>query len=411
MRAVLMIAAAAMLAACATSAPEASAPQGFTPRLTTPRLAVVDPAAINAEQRAMLASRNDMNIYKTLAHHPGLYAKWSPLGQFLLNGSSLPPRHREMAMLRMGWLCQAPYEWSAHARIAQASAGMTAAEVRRIAEGPDAPGWSEADRAVLRMVDDMRYEAMISNTTWAALKTTYTDNQVMELLYTAAQYQLVSMALNSLGVQRDPNMADPMPTDLPLPAPALHRPRADRLATPRLALQPVAGLTPEQRELVRPRLRADGTLPNLYATLIVHPRLYGPRSTFGTYIQREGLLPPQARELLIMRTAYLIRANYEWAHHAELAKQAGLTDADIARIAIGPGDPAWSHWQRPLLQAADDLRREAFISEPTWRELSKHFDTKQMIEIIYTVGAYTMTGNAINSFGIQTEPGYPSMPG
>jgi alkylhydroperoxidase family enzyme len=78
----------------------------FSPRLKTPRLAPLPEQGRNEAQRQMLASRPDYNIYKTLAHHTELYARWSGLGGFLLNGSSLPARHREMLMLRMGWLCQ-----------------------------------------------------------------------------------------------------------------------------------------------------------------------------------------------------------------------------------------------------------------------------------------------------------------
>ena len=55
-------------------------------------------------------------------------------------------------------------------------------------------------------------------------------------------------------------------------------------------------------------------------------------------------------------------------------------------------------------------RREAFISDATWKTLLRFYDMKQMVEIIYTVGGYTMTGLAINSFGIQVEPGYPAVP-
>ena len=115
------IAAALALAGCAT-------PSSFTPRLAEPRLAVVDETDLTEAQRDMLASRSSLNIYRTLANHVDLYNRWSPLGQILLNGSSISPRHREMAMLRMGWLCQSPYEWSQHARIAKASAGLTDAE-------------------------------------------------------------------------------------------------------------------------------------------------------------------------------------------------------------------------------------------------------------------------------------------
>ena len=375
--------------------------QTFTPRPTTPRLAPLGQEGRTEAQRAMLASRPDYNIYKTLAHHPDLYARWSPLGQFLLNGSSLPPRDREIVMLRMGWLCQAEYEWAQHARIAKASAGMTDAEIQRIAEGPSASGWSDFERALLRMVDELRYETMISDATWRALQTRYSNQQIMEALFTAAQYQLVSMALNTLGVQLDPELEDRLPTDLPLPKLA-SRPTKPRLDQPRLPPLRLSEMTPEQREMVQPQVR-NGVLPNLYATIAHHPKLYGPRVRFGSYLQRESLLPPKTRELLILRTAHLIDAEYEWAHHVEPAKAAGLTDAEIARIKEGPRASGWSEEHRAVLEAADELRREAFITDATWATLQKYYDTKQLIEIVYTVGGYTMTGLAINSLGIQGE--------
>jgi 4-carboxymuconolactone decarboxylase len=382
---------------------------GFTPRLTEPRLAVVDDSNLTEAQRDLLASRSTLNIYRTLAHHPDLYNRWSPLGQFILNGSSIPPRHREMAMLRMGWLCQSPYEWSQHARIAKASAGMTDAEVHRIAEGPAAAGWSDIDRAVLVMTDELRYGAMISDKTWADLRKAYSDRQVMELLYTAAQYQLVSMALNTLGIQIEPAAVDFIPTDLPLPAPA-SRATGPRLSSPRIAPIEPSAWTPAQRALIAPQTQPDGTAFNLYKTMLNHPQLYGPRSRFGSYLQRDSLLDPETRELAIMRTAYSIGSAYEWAHHVEYAKAAGLSDAEIARIAQGPSAGGWTEKQRAVLQAADELRREAFVSDATWAKLARYYDMKERIEIVYTIGGYTMTGLAINSFGIQVEPGYPAMP-
>ena len=99
------------------------AEQTFTPRLQTPRVAPLGKEERTPEQQALLASRPDFNVYKTLAHDVDLYNRWSPLGRFVLDGSSLPPREREMVMLRMGWLCQSEYEWAQHARIAKAQAG------------------------------------------------------------------------------------------------------------------------------------------------------------------------------------------------------------------------------------------------------------------------------------------------
>jgi alkylhydroperoxidase family enzyme len=381
----------------------------FSPRPAVPRLAPVPDEGRTEAQVAMLASRPDYNIYKTLAHHPELYARWSGFGRFVLNGSSLPAREREIAMLRMGWLCQSEYEWAQHARIAKDSAGMTDEEIHRIAEGPDAAGWSDFERALLRMVDELRYEAMISDGTWAALRERYSDQQVMEALFTAGQYQLVSMALNSLGVRLDPGLEHRLPEDLPLPAVA-SMPQAPRLTSPRLAPLRLGEGTEEQRALLAPQVRDDGSVLDLYATMVHHPQLFGPRLAFGTYLRSESGLPPQTRELLILRTAWNIRAEYEWAHHVEIARQAGLTDEEIDRVAEGPDAPGWSAEQAAVLRAADELRREAFVTDATWEALVERYDPQRLVEIVFTVGGYTMTGLAINSFGVQVEDGYPGFP-
>jgi 4-carboxymuconolactone decarboxylase len=386
----------------------AMAAQGetFSPRLQLPRLAPVPKESRTPAQQAMLASRPDYAIYTTLAHDVDLYNRWSPLGQYLLNGSKLPPRHREMVMLRMGWLCQAEYEWSQHARIAKGDPGLTDEDIHRIAAGPDAAGWSEFERTLLRMVDELRYDAMISNKTWGELRAQYSLEQTLDALYTAAQYQLVSMALNSLGVQLDPILKDRMPTDVPAPRLAA-APTGKRLSTPRVKPLAPAAWSAQQRELITPQIK-EGRALNLYTTILNHPALYGPRATFGSYLQRDSLLPAKTRELLIMRTAWLLRSQYEWSHHFASAQTAGLSDAEIQRIRTGPNAAGWSEEHRAVLQAVDELRREAFMSEETWETLQKHYNTKQLIEIIYTTGGYTMTALAINSLGIQVEDGLPA---
>jgi 4-carboxymuconolactone decarboxylase len=377
----------------------------FSPRLIQPRVPAVAKEGRTPAQEKMLANRPDYNVFKTLAHDPELFERWSGLGQYLLNASTLPPRDREIIILRMGWLCQAPYEWSQHARIAKASANMTDAEVRAIAAGAAAPSLSGFDRTLIRMTDELRYDTEISDATWAALRARYSVEQTIDAIYTAGQYQLVSMALNTLGVQLDPELQERIPTDLKLPLPAA-TPEVPRLRAARLKPLTLETMTQEQRQLVAPQMR-DGKVPNLYATLVVHTRFYEPRLRFGSYIQRDSRLPPQTRELLILRTAWLAKSEYEWAHHAVFARDAGFTEAEIASVASGPRAGNWSDEQRALLQAADELRREALISAATWKTLAQHYDTAGMIEIIYTVGGYAMTAMAINSLGIQVEEGYP----
>jgi alkylhydroperoxidase family enzyme len=396
--------------AALSGSPASQAQSGaFSPRLTKPRIAPVPEQERNEAQRQMLASRPDYNVYKTLAHHPELFSRWSGLGRFVMNGSSLPARHREMLMLRMGWLCQSEYEWSQHARIATSSAGVTDQDIHRIAEGPKAAGWTNFERGLLRMVDELRYDATVGDATWRALRAEYSDQQMMEAVFTAAQYQLVSMALNSFGVQLDQGLRHRLPRDL-APPPLARPATVARLSTPRITPLGPEQLTPQQREMISQQIREGGSALNLYATMLQHPGLYAPRASFGTYLRSETSLPPRTRELLIMRTAFLTGAEYEWSHHVERARAVGLTDGEIARIAAGPEAAGWNEEGRAVLRAADELRREAFISDGAWAVLSKQYDIKQLIEIVFTVGGYTMTSLAINSFGIQTEPGYPAFP-
>ncbi|MGI1680241.1 MAG: carboxymuconolactone decarboxylase family protein [Cellvibrionaceae bacterium] len=382
----------------------------FSKRLAIPRIPPLPVEGRTSEQVAMLADRPDYNLYKTLAHHVELYNRWTPLGRALLNGSKLPARDREIIMLRMGWLCQAEYEWSQHARIATADdVGMTYDEVKKIASDPNGDMWTDFEKALMKMVDELRYDAMISDETWKALATRYDNQQIMDALFTAAQYQLVSMVLNGTGIQLDPILEHRLPTDIDLPALA-EKTNSHRLSSPRIAPLKNDELSEEQKKMLAPQVREDGSVLNLYATLINHPVLYGPRYTFGSYLLRETSLPPATRELLIMRTAWLINSEYEWAHHVSFAKEAGLNDKQIENITIGSESPVWNEEQKAVIKAADELRQEAFITDETWATLLKYYDTKQMVEILFTVGGYTMTGLAINSFGVQVEDGYPSFP-
>ncbi len=143
-----------------------------------------------------------LNIFATLAHHPKLLKRWQVFGNHILNKSTLPERERELLILRVGWLCRSEYEWSQHVVIGKAS-GLTDDEIERITRGPEAPGWDPFDAALLRAADELRADAFMSDETWAALSKHYDTRQMMDLVFTVGQYNLVSMALNSLGVQAE----------------------------------------------------------------------------------------------------------------------------------------------------------------------------------------------------------------
>jgi 4-carboxymuconolactone decarboxylase len=141
------------------------------------------------------------NVFTTMVRNRGLFRKWMPFGAKLLAGK-LAGRDRELAILRVGWRCQAQYEWGQHV-LAARRAGLTDDEIGRVKAGPEASGWSAGDAAILRAVDELHDDACVTDATWAELRQVYTDAQLIELVFLIGEYHLVSFALNSLGVQRD----------------------------------------------------------------------------------------------------------------------------------------------------------------------------------------------------------------
>jgi len=140
------------------------------------------------------------NIMATLANYSKLYNRWRVFGNHILFKSSLPPRDREILILRIGWLCQAEYEWGQHVIIGQ-RAGLNDEEIIQIIEGPNAEGWDSFEATLLRAVDELYIDSFITDTTWQKLSTKYNKHQLMDLVFTVGQYNLVSMVLNTLGIQ------------------------------------------------------------------------------------------------------------------------------------------------------------------------------------------------------------------
>jgi len=171
-------------------------------RLDTPRVAPLTDEEIDPEIRSSLGDGPLLNIFRTLAHHPKLMKRWLVFGNHVLGKSTLEAREREIAILRVGWLCRAEYEWGQHVEIGR-SAGLSDEEIECIALGPDAAGWGERERALLRATDELHQDSFVSDGTWQALSAYYDTQQLMDLIFTVGQYQLVSMALNTLGVQRE----------------------------------------------------------------------------------------------------------------------------------------------------------------------------------------------------------------
>jgi alkylhydroperoxidase family enzyme len=140
-----------------------------------------------------------LNIFRTLVRNKPLYKGFLALGGHLLGGGVLPAREREIVILRTGFRAGSEYEFGQHTRIGR-DAGLTDAEITRLAAGDGDDGWSDDDAALVAMVDELCADDVVSETTWGRLSARWSEEQLLELLVLAGYYRLVSGLLNSAGV-------------------------------------------------------------------------------------------------------------------------------------------------------------------------------------------------------------------
>ena len=135
---------------------------------------------------------------------------WDYTGFFVRN-ATIPTRDRELLILRTAWLSRGDYIWGRHDVIGQ-EAGLTAEEIHRVTAGPEAPGWGDFDRVLLRAADELHAGRFVSHPTWATLAERYTEEQLVEVVLIVGNYTQLAMFQNSLGAQLPPGF-DGLPAE------------------------------------------------------------------------------------------------------------------------------------------------------------------------------------------------------
>ena len=147
---------------------------------------------------------------------------------------------------------------------------------------------------------------------------------------------------------------------------------------------------------------------NALATLVRHPKLARAFLRFNGHLLYSSTLPPRLRELAILRVAHRHSCAYEWSHHVELGKRAGLTDDEVAAVQTGEAAdrghlPLAGEFDRIVLTAVDELDEKSTVSDATWAALSRRLDERQRMDLVFTVGCYSLLAMAFNTFGVELE--------
>lgn len=135
-----------------------------------------------------------------------------------------------------------------------------------------------------------------------------------------------------------------------------------------------------------------------------HPALARAYHVFNGQVQFGTTLSLRQRELLILRVAAVRDSAYEWAQHAVIAADVGLSAEEIARVRAGGGGSAdWSDLEAAMLRAVDELIASARIGDDTWAALRAEFDEQQIMDLIFTVGAYDTLAMFLRSIDLELD--------
>jgi alkylhydroperoxidase family enzyme len=183
---------------------------------------------------------------------------------------------------------------------------------------------------------------------------------------------------------------------------------------PRIPPLPPQDWSPEMRAAIAALRPANARLPamrregrpkalNALGTLARHPELAKAFNAFNGHLLFSSTLSERQRELVILRVAVLRQSEYEWKQHVILAGDVGISEEEIARVAAGPEAPGWSPLERAVVSAVDELVGEAMVADGTWEVLVGSLQTEQIMDLVFTVGAYDLLAMAFRSFGVELD--------
>ncbi|MBB3665600.1 alkylhydroperoxidase family enzyme [Prauserella sediminis] len=148
---------------------------------------------------------------------------------------------------------------------------------------------------------------------------------------------------------------------------------------------------------------------NIMDVFAHHPNLARGWMTLNSHLFN-STLPARVRELVTIRIAWLRRGEYEWVQHVRMGKAVGLTEEEIAAVSGGSESVAWDRSDAAVLRATDEYAQDHYVSDETWAELAADLSTQQLMDLLFTIGAYDMLAIAMNSFGLQLDEGMTGFP-
>lgn len=147
-------------------------------------------------ERLMPPGVEPLLLFRTLARNPRVFRRFMAGG--LLDKGSISMREREIVIDRACARCGGEYEWGVHIALFAERIGFGPAEiVATVAPGADADCWSQSEKLIVRLVDQLHETSTVDDALWTALKAAFSDEQLLEMIVLAGLYHMVSFVVNA----------------------------------------------------------------------------------------------------------------------------------------------------------------------------------------------------------------------
>jgi AhpD family alkylhydroperoxidase len=160
-------------------------------------------------------------------------------------------------------------------------------------------------------------------------------------------------------------------------------------------------LTEIPSEIAEHIQRLGGKPLNLYKVLANNPTLLKAWVDFA-YQLRNGETSRALREIMILRTAELADCDYEIAQHLGMAQKAGVSSLQIEELVNWPSSDAFNMIEKAALALTEAIFNNQMTDE-IYHNLAKHFNEKQMIELLLTASFYCMVPRFLQAAAVTTE--------
>lgn len=142
---------------------------------------------------------------------------------------------------------------------------------------------------------------------------------------------------------------------------------------------------------------------NIFRTLARNEALSGAFLKLGGHLLGGGLLPAREREIVILRVGWRAGSEYEFGQHTAIGKKAGLTDAEVARLA-DCGTGTWEPADEALVRLVDELCDADAVGDETWQRLAERWTDAELLELLVLAGYYRLVSGMLNSVAVALEP-------